>query len=69
MSAHIARLASLEYAKRIDAQIVFPAPVVVKPNELASALARLLHVSRYEPDQPPYLAASLSFGVMRGHAL
>jgi len=66
MSAHCARLSRLftvEYAKRINAQIVHPAQtVIVKPNELESALCRPLHMSVYEPHQSPaYLAATLSY--------
>ncbi|EMD40215.1 hypothetical protein CERSUDRAFT_36915, partial [Gelatoporia subvermispora B] len=72
MAAHAVRLARLftsEYACRINAQIVQPAQSqLVKPNELESALARPLHVSTYEPHRnAPYLAATLSFGIMRGH--
>jgi hypothetical protein len=71
MSAHAARLARLftpEYARRVNAQIVYPAvSVVVKPNELESALGRPLHVSYYEPDRPAaYLAATLSYGIIKG---
>jgi len=71
MSAHAARLARLftpEYARRINAQIVYPArSVVVKPNELESALTRPLHVAVYEPDRPAaYLAATLSYGIIKG---
>jgi len=71
MSAHAARLVRLftpEYARRINAQIVYPAnSVVVKPNELESALGRPLHVAVYEPDQPAaYLAATLSYGIIKG---
>ena len=72
MSAHTARLSRLftpEYARRINAQIVHPAqPVVVKYNELESALSRPLHVSVYEPNRHPgYLAATLSYGIIKGH--
>lgn len=72
MAAHVPRLCSLftaEYAKRINAQIVYPAQsVLVKPNELESALARPLHLAYYEPAQTaPYLAATLSYGVIKGH--
>lgn len=71
MSAHAARLARLfttEYARRINAQIVHPAEsVVIKPNELESALCRPLHVAFYEPDRPAaYLAATLSYGIIKG---
>ena len=71
MSVHAVRLARLftpEYARRINAQIVYPAEsVVVKPNELESALGRPLHVSYYEPDRPAaYLAATLSYGIIKG---
>jgi len=42
--------------------------VVVKPNELQSALIRPLQLSLYEPDKSPsYLAASLSFGIIKNH--
>lgn len=72
MAAHTVRLSRLfnpEYVKRINAQIVHPAPsVVVKPNELESTLGRPLHLSFYEPDKPaPYLAATLSYGIIKGH--
>ncbi|KAF9556902.1 hypothetical protein CPC08DRAFT_752235 [Agrocybe pediades] len=72
MSAHVPRLCGLftaEYAKRINAQIVHPAQsVIVKPNELESALARPLHLAYYEPDKTaPYLAATLSYGIIKGH--
>lgn len=72
MAAHAARLSRLfteTYAKQINAQIIHPAEsVVVKPNELLSALARPLHVAMYEPDRPPeYLAAQISYGIIKGH--
>jgi Fic/DOC family len=72
MAAHTIRLSRLftpEYVKRINAQIVHPAPsVVVKPNELESTLGRPLHLSCYEPDKPAsYLAATLAFGIIKGH--
>lgn len=72
MSAHAARLSRLftpEYVKRINAQIVHPAPsVVVKPNELSSSLIRPLHLSVYEPDKSAaYFAATLSYGIIKGH--
>ena len=71
MSAHAARLARLftsEYARRINAQVVNPAEsVIVKHNELESALARPLHVAAYEPNRPAaYLAATLSYGIIMG---
>jgi prophage maintenance system killer protein len=74
MSAHAARLARLftpEYAARINAQIVYPAhSVVVKPNELKSALARPLNMSIYEPHQDvAHLAATLSYGIIKGTCL
>jgi hypothetical protein len=73
MATHAPRLARLfspTYASRINAQIVYPAqPQVVKPNELHSALARPLHVALYEPDRPAaYLAASLSYGIIKGRS-
>ncbi|TFK81450.1 hypothetical protein K466DRAFT_502083 [Polyporus arcularius HHB13444] len=72
MASHTARLARVftpEYVRRINAQIVHPAhSQVVKPNELESALARPLNVSRYEPERPAeYLAATLSYGLIKGH--
>ncbi|KAF8202469.1 hypothetical protein BJ912DRAFT_944902 [Pholiota molesta] len=72
MSAHVPRLSRLftaEYAKRINAQILHPAQsVLVKPNELESALARPLHLAHYEPEKTaPYLAATLSYGIIKGH--
>ena len=72
MSAHVPRLSRLftpEYAKRINAQLVHPAQsVLVKPNELESALARPLHLAHYEPERPvAYLAATLSYGIVKGH--
>ena len=71
MAAHAVRLSRLftvEYARRINAQIVHPIQsVVVKPNELESALARPLNVSIYEPHRPAaYLAATLSYGMITG---
>ncbi|TBU29952.1 hypothetical protein BD311DRAFT_755511 [Dichomitus squalens] len=72
MAAHATRLARIftpEYACRINAQIVHPAPSqLVKPNELESALARPLNVAVYEPNRhAAYLAATLSFGIINGH--
>ncbi|KAH8116016.1 hypothetical protein DFH11DRAFT_1254546 [Phellopilus nigrolimitatus] len=72
MAAHTARLSRLftpTYAARINAQIVHPSEsVIVKPNELHSALARPLHVATYEPHRPPaYLAAQISYGIIKGH--
>ena len=72
MMAHVARLCSIftvEYAKRINAQIVYPTQsVVVKPNELESALARPLHSAHYEPEKTAsHLAATLSYGIIKGH--
>jgi prophage maintenance system killer protein len=72
MSAHVARLSRLftpEYVKRINAQIVRPAEsVIIKPNELESALARPLHLSFYEPERhAAFFAATLSYGIIKGH--
>ncbi|EAU91937.1 hypothetical protein CC1G_11123 [Coprinopsis cinerea okayama7 len=72
MSAHAVRLSRLftpEYVKRINAQIVHPAPsVLVKPNELESSVSRPLQLSFYEPERPPaYFAATLSYGIIKGH--
>ncbi|KAK7446673.1 hypothetical protein VKT23_014368 [Stygiomarasmius scandens] len=57
------------YATKINAQIVAPAQaVLVKPNELESALARPLNVAVYEPyRQTSYLAATLSYGIIKNH--
>lgn len=71
MSAHAIRLTRLftpEYVRRINSQLVHPAEsVVVKPNELESALARPLNVAIYEPHQSPaYFAATLSYGIIQG---
>ena len=64
----LARVFTPEYVRRVNAQIVHPAQSqVVKPNELESALARPLYVSRYEPERPvEYLAATLSYGLIKG---
>lgn len=66
--AHLARIFTSEYVRRINLQIVYPAQSqVVKPNELESALARPLYMSRYEPERPAeYLAATLSYGLIKG---
>ena len=68
-AARISRLLTPTYASQINAQLVHPASSqVVKPNELQSALARTLHVARYEPDRPAtYLAATLAYGLIQGH--
>ena len=71
MASHTVRLARVftpEYVRRVNAQIMHPAQSqVVKPNELESALARPLYVSRYEPERPvEYLAATLSYGLIKG---
>ncbi|RDB25957.1 hypothetical protein Hypma_006647 [Hypsizygus marmoreus] len=65
----LARLFTPTYAQCINAQLVHPAPSqVVKPNELSSALARPLQVAHYEPERSPaYLAATLSYGLIKGH--
>lgn len=72
MSSHAPRLARLftpEYARRINAQIVYPAQsLVVKPNELESSLCRPLNVAVYEPHRDAaYLAATLSYGIIKGY--
>ncbi|KAG6830024.1 hypothetical protein H0H92_002552 [Tricholoma furcatifolium] len=72
MATHVARLSRLftpEYARRINAQIVYPSQaVVVKPHELESALGRPINVSIYEPHRDAqYLAATLSYGLIKGH--
>ncbi|EIN12587.1 hypothetical protein PUNSTDRAFT_97372 [Punctularia strigosozonata HHB-11173 SS5] len=67
--SHISRLFSPTYAARMNAQIVYPASsTVVKPNELASALARPVMTATYEPERPlTYLAATLAYGIIQGH--
>ena len=70
VSAHgVSHLFTPFYAAQINRQIVHPATsVIVKPNELQSALARPIHVATYEPEQSPeYLAAQLAYGVIKGH--
>ncbi|GLB43396.1 putative fic/DOC family protein [Lyophyllum shimeji] len=69
MTVRLARIFTPEYARRVNAQIVYPCQArVVKPNELESALARPVNVARYEPDRPvEYLAATLSYGLIKGH--
>jgi hypothetical protein len=56
------------FAARVNAQLVFPASsIIVKPNELSSALSRPLHVAAYEPERgPPYLVATLAYGLIKG---
>lgn len=71
MASHAPRLARLftpTYASRINAQLVHPAQsVIVKENELHSALARPLHMAMYEPHKDvAHLAASLSYGIIMG---
>ncbi|KAJ6504225.1 hypothetical protein C8R47DRAFT_968537 [Mycena vitilis] len=73
MAAHVPRLARLftpEYVRRINSQILFPQQsLVVKPHELESALSRPLHQAMYEPNSAPaLLAATLSYGLIQGHA-
>ncbi|TDL27171.1 hypothetical protein BD410DRAFT_715101 [Rickenella mellea] len=72
MAAHAPRLVQLftpTFARAMNAQLVYPAQSqVVKPNELESALARPLHKATYQPQSSPAeLAATLSFGIMKGH--
>lgn len=68
-AVRLARLFTPTYAAKVNAQLVHPATsVIVKPNELDSALARPLHTSYYEPDKSPaYYAAQLSYGIIMGH--
>lgn len=68
-ATRLSRLLTPTYASRINAQLVHPAASqTVKPNELQSALARTLHVAKYEPDRPAtYLAATLAYGLIQGH--
>ena len=66
--SRLARVFTPEYVKRINAQVVHPAnSVVVKPNELHSALARPMHVAMYAPERGSiYLAATLAYGLING---
>ncbi|KAK0196818.1 hypothetical protein F5146DRAFT_17853 [Armillaria mellea] len=42
--------------------------IVVKPNELKSALVRPLQIARYEPRRNGrYLAAGLAYGIVKNH--
>lgn len=68
-ATRLARIFTSTYAAKVNAQLVYPATsVIVKPNELESALARPLHTSYYEPDNSPaYFAAQLSYGIIMGH--
>ncbi|KAJ3502813.1 hypothetical protein NMY22_g18458 [Coprinellus aureogranulatus] len=67
--SRLSRVFTAEYAKRINAQITSPAQaVIVKPNELYSALTRPPHLAAYEPDRGPEdLAATMAYGVIKGH--
>jgi death-on-curing family protein len=48
--------------------IVTNSGLVVKPNELDSAISRPLNTQHYEPERPvTYLAATLSYGLIMGH--
>lgn len=72
MASQAPRLASLitpTYVRLINSQLVHPADsLAVKPSELLSSLARPLQTSHYEPErQPSYLAATLSYGLIKGH--
>ncbi|KAJ3722311.1 hypothetical protein C8R42DRAFT_580577 [Lentinula raphanica] len=68
LTSRLVRIFTPEYARRINAHLVYPvASVVVKPNELESALMRPLQVSIYEPHQlTSYLAATLCYGIIKG---
>ncbi|KAK7437404.1 hypothetical protein VKT23_018649 [Stygiomarasmius scandens] len=68
-TARLSRLFTPAYAARINAQVVAPfQSIVIKPNELESALARPLNVAAYEPHrQLSYLAATLSYGIIKNH--
>ena len=66
--ACLLRLFTVEYARRtLNVQIVHPMhTVIVKPNELESALCRPLDMSVYEHHQDPaYLAATLCYGIIK----
>ncbi|KAG8812067.1 hypothetical protein FRC19_003393 [Serendipita sp. 401] len=56
------------YVKAINQTLVSPVgSLVVKPNELFSALARPMHVARYEPERNSFfLAATLAYDLIQG---
>ena len=67
MSRPVVALTS-QFAKQVNAYIVGPTSVVVKPNELASALDRPRNTAYYQPGLPQaYYAATLAYGVIMGH--
>ena len=67
-ATRLARLFTASYASHINAQLVYPAAhVIVKPDELASALSRPQQTATYEPHQSAeYLAATLAYGIIQG---
>ncbi|KAK0441854.1 hypothetical protein EV421DRAFT_1711270 [Armillaria borealis] len=69
MPSTVARLLTPTYATILNTHLVHPAEsIVVKPNELKSALVRPLQIARYEPHRSErYLAASLAYGMVKNH--
>jgi hypothetical protein len=67
--APILRIFTPVYATNLNAMLVRPASsILIKPNELSSALARPMQVIAYAEEQasPAYLAGTLAFGVIKG---
>jgi death-on-curing family protein len=61
------RVLIIPFATRVN-QLVAGSAVVVKPNELESALARPAQTKYYQPQSTPAeLAATLAYGVIKGH--
>ncbi|PBK78485.1 hypothetical protein ARMSODRAFT_1011053 [Armillaria solidipes] len=69
MSSTVTCLLTPTYATILNTRLVHPADsIVVKPNELKSALVRPLQIARYEPHRSKrYLAASLAYGIVKNH--
>lgn len=67
MSSTVTRLLTPGYATILNTRLVHPTEsIVVKPNELKSALVRPLQIARYEPHRSErYLAASLAYGIVK----
>ncbi|TDL30215.1 hypothetical protein BD410DRAFT_709152 [Rickenella mellea] len=56
------------FVRTLNQQVTGTAGLVVKPNELQSALSRPLWKQTYAPDATPaQLAASLAFGIFQNH--
>ncbi|KAK0483967.1 hypothetical protein IW261DRAFT_991101 [Armillaria novae-zelandiae] len=62
------RLLTPAYATILNTHLVCQS-VIVKPNELRSALVRPLQIARYGPCRSEkYLAASLAYGTVKNHS-